>query len=113
GEEADRGLDTARELVFVRGPALQEAHAGDRRQEPGQLGDLGDVTLAKQQRLVRIEAERQVGDGYVEDVGAQGYGIAQRRQRVKVRDEVEALAGEGLLHRDVLGDRAEVVTQVQ
>jgi hypothetical protein len=51
--------------------ALEQAHAGDGGEQPGELGDLGDVGLAKQEGAGRVEAEGEVGERGVEDVGAQ------------------------------------------
>ena len=111
GEQADGRARCPCDLVLVGVRPLEQAHAGDRREDPGQLGHLGHVRLAEEGRLRGVEAERQVVEGDVADVLAQERGVLDRRQGVVVGDEVEALAL--VLQRDVLPDGAEVVAEVQ
>ena len=109
---------------------FEQAHAGDGREDPGQLGHLRHVRLAVEGGLVRVEAEGEVVEGHVADVVAENFCsgaslalqllrrlrvgpdcFAERGQGVVVGDEVEALPL--VLQGDVLLDGPEVVAQVQ
>ena len=90
--------------------ALQAPELGDARQQPGQLGVLGHVALAKQDAARRVEARGEQDRGRVVEALAQLGRLVGDGDRVQVDDAEDALAA--LLARDVLGDRADVVAQV-
>ena len=52
-------------LLLVRRRALEPAHRRDRREQPGQLGDLGTMALDEQRAAFRIEAEGQERGGHL------------------------------------------------
>jgi hypothetical protein len=112
-EQADRGGDVVGELVLVAVGALEQAHAGDGGEQPGELDDLGDVGLAEQDGAGGVEAEGEVGEGGVEDVGAQERRVADGGEGVVVGDEVEGVSRVGVLQGDVLADGAEVIAEVE
>ena len=80
------------------------------RQQPRQLGVLGDVALAEEDAALGIEARGEQDRGRVVQALAQLGGVVGDRGRVQVDDAEDALAA--LLARDVLGDRADVVAEV-
>ena len=83
---------------------------GDAREQPGQLGVLAHVALAKEDAARRVEARGEQDRRRVVHALAQLRGVVGDGQRVQVDDAEDALAA--LLARDVLGDRADVVAQV-
>ena len=102
--EPHRRADPLGDLVLVRRGPIQQPLAGDRRQDPGQLGHLGHVALAEQQRPLRVEPEGQVVHRHVPRQITEPIGVLHRRQRMVVGDEIKALAalmgqGQVLFHR--------------
>ncbi len=59
GEQPVVGREALGDLVLVADGALEQAHGRDAGEDPGELGDLGDVLLGKKGRLLRVEAEGQ------------------------------------------------------
>ena len=98
------------ELLLVRDAALEQAHRRDRRQDPGELGDLGQIALPEQDRARGIDAERQEVERHAACQRAPLLRIANARERVQIGDEVRGPVA--FLQRDELAQRAEVVAQV-
>ena len=59
GEQADAGFDALVHLLLVGNGPLQEAHVGNGRQNPRQLGDLRHVRLSKKGGAFGIETAGQ------------------------------------------------------
>ena len=72
--------------------ALEIGYWHERPEDPEKLSDLRNIALAKENRLVRIEAQREIGECGFERVFAQAARIVDRRERMQVGDEVEGLA---------------------
>jgi hypothetical protein len=66
GEQAVIGLQTLRDLVFVAGAPLQQAHWRHARKYPGQFGYLRDIRLPPEYGFLRIKAQCQVVHGHLE-----------------------------------------------
>src|SRR5205807_9998062 len=67
-KEAVTGGNTASELVFITGAALQQTHGRNGGEHPGELGHFGDVGLAKEDRFFRIESASQKIECDVESI---------------------------------------------
>jgi hypothetical protein len=98
-------------LVLERRRALHPAHGGHGRQQPHQLDVLGSVRLAEQDGLLGIQTERQQPERHLVRVAADGLAVVGRRERVIVHDAVDRIVG--LLHRDVVPERPEVVADMR
>ena len=70
-EQAEVGGHAAGDLVLVAMGALEIGDRHERAEDPEELGDLRNIALAKENRLVRIEAEREIGERGFERVFAQ------------------------------------------
>src|SRR5439155_24861284 len=79
-------------------------------EQPGELGVLGHVALAKERAALGIEPSGEQDGGGVVAALAQLRGIERDRDGVQVDDAEDALAA--LLACDVLDDRADVVAEV-
>ncbi len=112
-EEACIGREPFRDLVLVGRRALEEPHRRDGEENPEELGDLGNVGLAKERhvRVRWIEAEREVVERDVARQLAELVGVTHGGQRVEVRDEDEALVARRL-KLEKLRNRAEVIAEV-
>ena len=106
---AGLGVGIDRRLVGVR--AVEQALGGDAAQEPGQFGDLGDVGLAIEPDLVRIEPQRQPGCGDLQGRALHPLGLLALHQRVVVGQEIERLHARLHAGADRGPDRAHVVAQ--
>ncbi len=110
GEQAVVGRDPLGDLVLVADGPLQQSHGRDAGEDPGELGDLGDVLLGKKGALLGVEPEREKVQSHSHRVLPQKRGVLYRRQRVVAGDEVEGIVP--LLQRDVLAECPEVVAQM-
>src|SRR5690606_15006813 len=93
--------------------AVEQALAGDAGQQPGQFGGLGDVALAVEPRLLRVQPAGQPGGGDLQRRALHPRRVLDLDQGVVVGEEVEAL-GAGIAaggHRRA--DGADVVAQVR
>jgi hypothetical protein len=98
-------------LVLELRHALEVAEAGDVGQNPAELGVLGDHRLQKQQRAIRIDAERDEVDHHLGDSLCHLLGVVVLRERVVVDDAEDAAVL--VLQHDPVANCAEVVTEVQ
>ena len=104
------------QLALGRGLLLELRHAGQiairghRREQPAQLGVLGQVALAEEDASVGIEAGGEQGGRGVVDRLAQGRRLIGHRDRVQINHAVDRLAT--VLAGHVLGDGADVVAEV-
>ena len=57
GEEPVTGAESLSHLVLEADRSLEQPHGRHAGEDPGELGDLGDVVLGKKGGLCRIEAE--------------------------------------------------------
>ena len=83
---------------------------GDRGEQPGELGVLAHVGLAKEDAALRVEPGGDQDRGRVVEALAQLRRLVGDRDRVQVDDAVDRLAA--VLALDVLADRADVVAEV-
>ncbi|GAB1384440.1 hypothetical protein MASR1M50_27610 [Burkholderiales bacterium] len=93
--------------------AVEQALAGDAGQQPGEFGDLGDVGLAVEGDVLRVQPGGQPAGGDLQRAALHARRIVALDQRVVVGQEVEALHA-GLAagtHRRANG--ADVVAQVR
>ncbi len=90
--------------------AVEVAEGGDVGEQPSQLGVLGDVGLAKEDRALRVQPGGQQQGGEVVQALAQRRRLVGHRQRVQVDDAEDALAA--LLPGHVLRDRPDVIAEV-
>jgi hypothetical protein len=111
GVDAGGGVLVHLRLVGVR--AIEQALAGDAGEQPGQLRDLGDVGLAVEEHLLRVQPRGQPAGGDLQRGALDARRLVALDQRVVVGQEVEVLgAGAAAgLHRGA--DRADVVAQVR
>jgi hypothetical protein len=110
-EQAGVGRKALRDLVLVGVAALEQAHRRERREDPGQLGHLGQVALAVEDRPLRVQAEGQVVEHQRPHHVAAQLGVADGGHGVVVGDEDGGRVV--LLERDVLARGPEVVADVQ
>src|SRR5690606_41587316 len=85
-------------------------HAG---QQPGQLGNLGDVRLAIEGGLVGVQAAGQPGGGDLQARTLDARRVVALDQRVVVGQEVEGVHVAGAAGDDGRADGAGVVAQVR
>lgn len=83
----------------------------ERTKDAVELDDFGHIAPPKENCLLRIDAEREVGERRVECVFAQRGGVANRCERMQVGDEVQSLAF--ILQLNELTQRSVVVAEVQ
>ena len=100
-----------RRLVGVG--AIEQALAGDAGQQPGQLGDLGDVGLAVEEHLLRVQPAASQHGGDLQRRALDARRFVALDQRVVVGQEVEVLGAGAAAGRDRRADRADVVAQVR
>src|SRR5690606_35471725 len=113
GEQADAGgaLSEPGGLVLELGHPPGLAHAGEAGEDPGQLGVLADVGLHEHGGALRVEPRGEELGGGDAAAAAQRGGLGGHRDRVQVHHAVERVVG--LLQRDPLADRTQVVAQVE
>jgi hypothetical protein len=97
-------------LLLVGRRAFQPADRRHRREQPGELGDLGSMALDEQRAALRVEAKGQEAGCHLAGLAAEPIGVVKARQRVVVDDAVDRLVLPLELH--VVPDRAEVVADV-
>ena len=100
-----------RRLVGVG--TVEQALAGDAGEQPAQLGNLGDVGLAVEGRLVGIQAQRQPGGCDFQARALNARRIIALDQRVVVGEEVEGVHLRVATGNDGRADGASVVAQVR
>ena len=110
-EQCEGGGNAAGDLVLVAMGALEVGDRHERAEEPEQLADLRNVTLAKEDRPVRLEPQREVGERRLQRVFTQRVRIVDRRERVPIGYEVQRLAI--VLQLDELMHGPEVVAHVE
>ena len=110
-KEADVGRDALGDLVFEAVGALEQPHGRERAEHPGKFADLGHVTLAPEDAFGGIEPAGEPIESDAEGIVTAELGVGERRHRVVVGDEIEALVvalgSDGRLHR------AKVVAQMK
>lgn len=111
GEESEVGGEPARHLVLVGVGALEVREGHHRAEDPVQLEHLRHVALAEERGARRIDAQREEARGGLERERPRPCGVADRRQRVQVGDEVERLAR--ILKADELPHRSDPVAEVE
>ena len=104
------GIFVLRGLVGVG--AVEQALAADAGQQPHQLGDFGDVTLAIKGHALGIQPHSQPGSGNFERAALDACGVVTFDQRVVVCQKVVAahIGAQAGLHRRAHG--AYVIAQV-
>lgn len=107
------GLDIAvhRGLVGMR--AVEQALGTDAGEQPGQLGNLGDVRLPVEGRTLDVQAAGQPGRGDFQARALDTSGIVALDQGVVVRQEVERIHVAPTAGEDRRADGAGVVAQVR
>ena len=110
-EQPRVGREPLRHLILVGDRFFELRDGGERVENPGQFVQLRHVALDEEVRLLRVEAEGEVGGGYVEGKLPERLGIVHRRHRVIVDDEKVRLVP--IMKGDVLPDRPEVVADMQ
>ena len=98
-------------LVLERGRPLDPGDRCHRRQQPHQLDVLRSVRLAEQHGTLGVQAQRQQPKCHLVGVAADGIRVVGRRQGVVVDDAVDRVVG--LLHRDVVPERAQPVADMR
>ena len=106
-------LALLRRLLLELVHAVEVAVGGDRREQPGELGVLADVGLAKEDAALRVEPRGDQDRGGVVEALAQ-LGRARRgpRSRAGRRCSRSPRRRRPVLALDVLADRADVVAEV-
>src|SRR5690606_32718735 len=107
------GLDVLVHRRLVGVGAVEQAlgrHAG---QQPGELGNLGDVRLAIEGGLVGVQAAGQPGGGDLQARTLDARRVVALYQRVVVGQEVEGVHVAGAAGDDGRADGAGVVAQVR
>src|SRR5690606_782371 len=98
--------------ILVRGASLEEPDVGDHAEEQGQLGRRGQIALAIDDGLHRVESAGHVGAQHVEGGPEQVAPLRNRGEGVVVRDEVVA-ALVLLLKLDKALDGAKIVAVME
>ena len=93
--------------------AVEQALAGDTGEQPAQLGDLGNVGLAIEGRLVGIQPQRQPGGGDLQARTLDARRVVALDQRVVVGEEIEGIGVGGAAGNDGRANGAGVVAQVR
>ena len=112
GVQADRDvLAILAGLLLELGHAVEPAEARDAIEHPGELGVLGDLALVEDDLLLGIDAAGDEGRGHLARGPRQLARVLPHRDGVQVDHAIDAVVA--LLQRDELGDRAEIIAEVQ
>ena len=93
------------------GHAVEPADAGNAIEHPSKLGVLGDLTLVEDNVLLGVDATGKECSGYLAGRPRQFARILPHRDGVQIDDAVDAVIA--ILQCDKLGDRAEIVAEMQ
>ena len=93
--------------------AVQQALAGDAGEQPGQLRDLGDVGLAVEGHVLRVQSGGQPAGGDLERAALDARRLVALDERVVVGQEIEALHARLAAGAHRRADGADVVAQVR
>ena len=107
------GLDVLVHRRLVGVGAVEQTLARHAGEQPGQLGDFGDVRLAIEGRAIGIQAAGQPGGGNFQARALDACRVVALDQRVVVGQEVEGIHVGGTAGDDRRADGAGVVAQVR
>ncbi len=108
-EQAVVGDEPLGDLVLVGMAALEESHAGDVREDPGEFGDLRDVRLHPKGAAFGVETQGQEIRRGLEGLGPEFGAAALGGQSVVVDDEAEEvmvvlIADHALHHSEIIAE---------
>src|SRR5512143_24490 len=110
--ESDRSIFAVLSGLFLElGHAIEPADTGDATEHPGKFGMLGDLALVKDDVFLRVDAARKERSGHLACGARQFARVLPYRDGVQVDHAIDAVIT--ILQRDELGDRAEIITEMQ
>ena len=88
-EKSMRRLEAVRHLVLVTVATLKKPHRSEARKVPREFLHLGNIALAVNRRLRRVEPAREIVKRHFARRFAEHRTVAHSRHRVEIRDEHE------------------------